>query len=163
MYVRILCALFVMVISQWQILSGDVEEVQQPLLLEAAQKLPQTGTLKTDKWNKLFLKLDNGYVNLPTPYDNLKRFTSKEGPTLKVVTEKEAKQKGVTKFDLKEIGQQITFKVSKVVLIHLNKGLTYVALKVDSPELEQLRTKNGFEKYPDKHDGFYIYLGELRK
>ncbi|MBA3237669.1 MAG: hypothetical protein H0T62_04870 [Parachlamydiaceae bacterium] len=138
-------------------------EIEQSDLVCAAQQLPLTGILMTNSFGELYLKIDEKFQRLPLTNPKLKKFTSQKGPHIQIVYDKEDQQKQRKKPEYKEVGQSFPFKVVKAVEIHFKSGMTFLALEVDSPELEQLRIRNGFSSFPEHHDKFYIYLGLLNK
>jgi len=131
----------------------------------ARDNLPQTGVLMEEKQGFVYLKVDDAYVNqlfsmLPYPgYSKPPYFRRPDSPGahISVFYVDERSQTG----KINEIGQKYSFKITGFALVPPQTS-EYLVLKVESPDLEQLRKKYGLSPLLKGHE-FHITVGKKNK
>jgi len=133
--------------------------------LEWAQNhLPQVGTLKEDLRGFVYLKVDDDYIEQLFPmlenthYEKPPYFRRADSPGahISVFYVDERDKIGA----IKEIGQTYSFKITGFAEVP-EKTHKYIALQVDSPQLEQLREKYGLSPLLKGHK-FHITIAKKK-
>lgn len=134
-------------------------------ILEAAQKLPQSGILKKNWDGYIYLKVDDNYIHHLLPFiredgyhkpSSLQR-PSRIGAHISVFYKDEA----AARKPITEVGQSYSFHIKNFTRVSTNNK-DYAIIEVESPELEQLREKYGLSPKLFNHE-FHITIGDKNK
>ncbi|CUI17753.1 hypothetical protein PNK_2150 [Candidatus Protochlamydia naegleriophila] len=134
-------------------------------ILEAAQKLPQSGVLKKNWDGYIYLKVDDDYIHQLFPLIHENGFhkpsslhrPSRIGAHISVFYKDEA----ASRKPITEVGQSYSFRVKNFTHVS-TKQKDYAIIEVDSPELEKLREKYGLPPKLFNHE-FHITIGDKNK
>jgi len=145
--------------------SQDTYTTNWDKALEHAQSnLPHEGTLVVGRDGFVYLKVSDEYINELFPILDLEKEGFRKPPFFRTGKSPGAhisvfyKQERIHP---KELGRTFHFNIKKVEIVQPNKWDEFAILKVESPELEQLREKYGLSPKLKGHD-FHITIGKKR-
>lgn len=133
----------------------------QEVVSYAENYLPKEGKLIQQPDGFAFIKVDDAYINELFPKlkagEGFKKppyFRRKDAPGahISVIYENE-------KVKLQEVGQNFRFTLRDVITVHPKKGVSYIILRVDAPELEKLRERYGLTPKLKGHE-FHISIAK---
>lgn len=119
----------------------------QDVLAYAQKHLPMHGKLVQRNNGYVYLKVDDRYIHDLFPMLHAEGFheppyfrrDDAPGAHISVFYENEH-------IAPDEIGDEFNFALDEIVMVQLKKNLSYIVLRVNSPELEKLRVKYGLSK-----------------
>jgi|SRR5580700_2996181 hypothetical protein len=130
-------------------------------LAYAKKHLPKNGTLVQQDDGYAYLKVDDRYIHelflkldAQTGYKEPPYFRRKDAPGAHISI-----VYGDEKVKLKEVGQNFSFSLKNIAVVHPHKGTSYIILQVDAPELEQLRKRYGLGPKLKGHE-FHISIAK---
>lgn len=126
----------------------------------AERNLPHDGKLVQQPNGYVYLKVDDRYIHELFVQLNAMGFEKPSyfrradapGAHISVFYENE-------KVKPQEVGKKFNFKIKNILMVDINKRLSYIVLRVDSPELENLRTKYGLSPKLNNHE-FHITIAK---
>jgi len=130
-------------------------------LLFAEKHLPKQGKLVQRENGYAYIKVDDNYINelfgllhAEPGYKKPPYFRRPDAPGahISVVYEDEHVK-------LKEVGQEFSFTLRKIVTVRLKDGTSYMVLEVIAPELENLRVSYGLSRKLKNHE-FHISIAK---
>lgn len=140
------------------------EEKVDPIVQWAQQNLPQTGVLTKGRGGFIYLKVDDNYIDQLFPklsntnYQKPPFFRRPDSPGAHISVFYVNESRIIDK--ITEIGQTFPFTITEVTSVP-PKTHEYIILEVESPELEKLRVKYGFEHLLKGHK-FHITIAKRR-
>jgi hypothetical protein len=166
-FVRTLSLIVLLAIST-TVYSGDYQVEFQPEVIEKAVQFEQKGVLKQKDNGYLYIEVARNFIadilpliEAPGRLVPPRHYTSRKGigAHISVMYEDEQIQNEI--WEIKELGQEFTFKVMELRTVKLtkDKGIKKLWLiAVDAPELEQLRQSYGLSPLLKNHN-FHITIG----
>lgn len=141
----------------------------QSQVMEEAAKLNPKGVLKQEEDGTVYLEVSKEFITKIIPLINVPgkivpprgcQGKKKGRAQIKVIHESELVKHEI--WEIREVGQEYTFKVVSLRTVKLHKDRKVRKLwllVVDAPELEQLRAKYGLKPLPRGRD-FHILIGK---
>jgi hypothetical protein len=130
------------------------------VVLFAKTHLPTEGKLVQTSDGFAYVKVDDRYIHdlfpkLKAPgYGTPPYFSRKDAPGAHISVFYENERVVVS-----EVGKSFNFTLKDIVVVEPKKGVKYIVLMVNAPELEQLRQKYGLKPKLNNHE-FHITIGK---
>lgn len=140
---------------------NNTEKLWADVLAYAQNNLPREGTLVQEPSGYAYVKVDDRYIT--DLFSRLKAegferppfFRRKDSPGahISVIYEDEHVRAS------SEVGQTISFILKEIVVVDVNKKLSFIVMTVDAPALEKIRVKYGLKPKLKNHE-FHITIAK---